>query len=160
MFDSKPVMTSSTEVELLTFRVGKLLCGVDIREVKEIKSQLTLTRAPHAAKYVLGVMNLRSDVITVLDLGRLLRITPPGATAGDRGVIVGFHGELIALAVNAVAEVHAVSTDNISPLPPNFRRKHDRAFLGVCSPAEELVFVLDFEEALKTRPAKLLARTV
>ena len=150
---SAVLTTQPTEqlVELLTFRVGKLLLGLDICRIKEINCRLQITRAPHALDYVLGVMNLRSDVICVLDFGRLLGLGTDSASLSTRGVIATHEGELIALAVDEIADVVTMPVSELEPLPTNFRRGDERCFQGVHVHQDELIFVLDLSEVLRKR---------
>ncbi|MEJ2656156.1 MAG: chemotaxis protein CheW, partial [Desulfobacterales bacterium] len=59
-------------VELATFFVGEALCGMDILKVQEINKLIEMTRVPQAPEYVLGILNLRGEIVTVIDLGKKL----------------------------------------------------------------------------------------
>lgn len=141
--------TAQREVELVTFQCGGLICGIDIREVKEINSCLAVTRAPHARPYVLGAVSLRGDVITVVDLARLLEL-PASQTRSSSSVIVNVEGQWVALAVEAVLDVVSVHPNDIAPLPPNFRGGQERIFSGVIQREKDLLITLDV-----TRPFQL-----
>lgn len=141
-----PSNTITPDLELLTFRIGNMLMGIDIHHVKEINCHLQVTRAPHSDEYVLGVMNLRSDVITVLDFGKLLRLGSCRHAA--QSVIVNHDGELVALAVDRVEDVITMAPSDIAPLPPNFRHQDQRAFRGVYRLEAELVLLLDLATIL------------
>ena len=147
-----PIATKTQDLELLTFRIGNMLIGVDIHHVKEINCHLQVTRAPHAEGYVLGVMNLRSDVITVLDFGKLLQLS--SSRQGSQSVIVTYDGELIALAVDRVEDVITMAPTDIAPLPPNFRHMEKRVFQGVYRLESELVLLLDLAEILPAKPVR------
>ncbi|NLW81927.1 MAG: chemotaxis protein CheW, partial [Desulfovibrionales bacterium] len=59
-------------VQLACFFIGSALCGIDINAIQEMNRQLEMTRVPQAPAYVLGIMNLRGRIVTIIDLGRKL----------------------------------------------------------------------------------------
>ena len=65
---------SAGEVEFVTFYVGDLLIGVDIHNVEEINRQVDVTPVPQSPHHVRGVINLRGEVVTVVDLGKVLEM--------------------------------------------------------------------------------------
>ncbi len=58
------------EVKLATFYIGKTLCGLDILRVQEINKVCTMTAVPQAPCYVNGVLNLRGQIVTIMDLAK------------------------------------------------------------------------------------------
>ena len=66
---------AATELQFTTFYVGDILLGVDIQQVQEINRQLSVTDVPHSKDYVRGVINLRGDVATVIDLRTILGLS-------------------------------------------------------------------------------------
>lgn len=65
-------MNDKKIVELATFYVGNALCGMDILKVQEINKLMQMTKVPQAPEYVLGILNLRGQIVTILDLGKKL----------------------------------------------------------------------------------------
>ena len=72
---------SELMIQLVTFNVGDCILGVEIEHVQEINHQLDLTPVPGAPDSIRGVINLRGDVVTVLDLHRLLGLPPAAPLA-------------------------------------------------------------------------------
>ncbi|MDA8133180.1 MAG: chemotaxis protein CheW, partial [Desulfobacteraceae bacterium] len=60
----------STDIELALFQIGDMLCGLDTRHVQEINHNFEITPVHRAPDYVRGVINLRGEIITVIDLHR------------------------------------------------------------------------------------------
>jgi purine-binding chemotaxis protein CheW len=60
--------TGNRTMELATFYVGDSLCGMDILKVQEINKLLEMTKVPLAPEYVKGILNLRGQIVTVIDL--------------------------------------------------------------------------------------------
>ncbi len=141
--------TSNKEVEFASFYVSDLLIGVDILQVQEINRQLTLTNVPHAETYVRGVVNLRGEVITVVDLRTILGLTPSEITTDSRNVVVNIGDEKIGLLADKVAEVVCTTWDKIDPTPANIGGVEGRFFKGVRRLEKELLVILDVEEILQ-----------
>lgn len=146
----EPSLVGPQELELVTFRVGKMTFGIEIHHVKEINSHLAPTRAPHAPRAVLGVMNLRGDVITVVDLATLLQLPQRGQPSRSKGVIVSVGGELVAVAVDQVEDVVTLERHELHPLPPNFRHGDSRVYQGVYQAEHGLVVLLNIDEAMES----------
>lgn len=144
---------ATKELELTTFYVGDLLLGVDIHQVEEINRQLNMTPAPHTPETVRGVVNLRGEVVTVLDLRRALGLEPTIITEDSRNVIVNSRGERVGLLVDRIADVVIAATDQIEPPPANVNGIDGRFFTGVYKLESELVIILDVEEALSSEGA-------
>ncbi|NLE57820.1 MAG: chemotaxis protein CheW, partial [Planctomycetes bacterium] len=136
------------ELELTTFYVDELLLGLDIHQVEEINRQLNMTPAPHTPDTVRGVVNLRGEVVTVLDLRRALGLEPTIIGAHSRNVIVNSRGERIGLLVDRIADVVIAATDQIESPPANVNGIDGRFFTGVYKLESELVVILDIEQVV------------
>ncbi len=144
-----PTLAGTTEIlELATFYVGDLLVGADIRQVEEINRQMDFTPLPHVPPFVLGVLNLRGNVVTVVDLRTILGIQPDHQSRRSHNVIIRFEGERIGLAVDRIADVVRTTADAIDELPANFDAMDTRFLQGVYAMENELLLVLNVQEAL------------
>jgi len=143
-------LVSGQEIEFATFYVGRVLLGIDIRKTEEINRQLDLTPVPHAPAWVRGVVNLRGEVVTVLDLRTILGFEPAALTVASRNVIVRTDSEQVGLLVDRVADVVTVPVDEIEPPPANVNGVDGRFFNGVCKLESALLVVLDVQAVLTT----------
>lgn len=134
--------------EYVSFYVGELLLGVDIIRVDEINRHLDVTPVPHAPPFVKGVLNLRGEVVTVVDLRMILGMPPSLSDRTTRTVIVRSKGEQIGLLVDRIADVIGTRLDEIDPVPPNLRGTDSRFFVGVYKLEKELLVILDVDAAL------------
>lgn len=139
---------STTELEYATFYVGTILLGVDIRQMEEINRNLDLTSVPQAARCVRGVVNLRGEVVTVVDLRTILGMEPAEITAGNRNVVVRSRGEQVGLLIDRVADVVRIKAAEIEAPPANVNGVEGRFFTGVCKLEKELLVILDVDAAL------------
>lgn len=140
--------TTTTDLELATFHVGDVLIGIDICNVREINRNLELTRVPQAANGVRGVINLRGDVVTVLDLRVMLDLEPQDVTRRSRNIVITSEDEHIGLLVDSVSDVIAVDSSRLDPPPGNLNGLDDRFFSHVIRLETELLLVLDTAELL------------
>lgn len=143
-----PPNTRSESLQLATFYVADMCLALDIGTIQEIIRDTKVTRVPHAPPQVRGVINLRGEVTTVIDLRQVLGLTPLEATANTQTLIVRSQGEPIGLIVDQVGDICAVETNAIVPPPPNVDSVDGRFFQGVCQRKTEIILVLDLEEAL------------
>ena len=113
-------MIAGTETDttrlFCTFRLEGHLFGVDILEVKEVTTELTCTRIPHAPDEVFGLVNIRGHIQLVLDLRRLLGM-PPLSRAGDRRFVLfkPIAGNSFGVMVDAISDIYTLPIDQIEP---------------------------------------------
>lgn len=134
---------SPTSLELIAFRVGGRLFGMEINQVKEINCSLRMSQVPVASKFVRGVINLRGEVVSVLGLGKMLGIPADESDRGAKYVIIDAREERIAFQVESFEDVAAISTADLLPLPENFPFDRPDVFRGVYPLSDELLLVLD-----------------
>jgi purine-binding chemotaxis protein CheW len=100
-------------LRLLLFAVGGTVYGCDIGSVREIVPIRQATRLPGAPSYVLGLINLRGAIVTVIDLAARLA----GSTVATHGsVVLAEHGNKhVGIAVDEVRDVEVLSPDRFEP---------------------------------------------
>lgn len=140
--------TRSGVVEFSTFYAGEMLLGIDIRKIDEINRQTDLTVVPQAPACICGVVNLRGEVVTVLDLRTVLGLERSALTKATRNVVVRHRGEQVGLLVDRVADVVRVAMDEVEPPPPNLNGLDGRCFDGVYKLDEALLVLLNTEAVL------------
>ncbi|WP_045216920.1 chemotaxis protein CheW [Desulfonatronovibrio magnus] len=136
--------------QISCFYVGEALCGIDIGFVQEINKQVLLTSVPHSPDYVVGIMNLRGKIVTIIDLGKKLGIESTANITDDtRIIIVNSKQEFIGFLVNKVTDVVVADRENVSPAPSNIKGVKGKFFQGVYKYKNKLVAILDVEEVLE-----------
>jgi len=136
-------------LELATFYVGKALCGIDILNIQEINKHFEVTTVPQAADYVVGVLNLRGRIVTILDLGKKLGLSQIEEDKNNRNIIVRSQDEHIGLMVDSISDVVTADTDRIESSPSNINGLKGKYFQGVLKTETSLIGILDIEEVLK-----------
>lgn len=147
---STATRSTNSEMQFATFQVGELLLGIDIHQVQEINRNLQLTPVPHAPEAIRGVINLRGEVVTVVDLRRVLGLSPTEFSRSTRNVIIKHAGEQISLLVDRVADVITCQSDDIDPLPENLGSFDGCYFRGVFKLDQGLLIVLNVNETLQS----------
>ena len=137
-------VTDASE-QYLTFMLAGEEYGVDILRVQEIKGWDKVTRIPHTADYVLGVINLRGAVVPILDLRRRFGLATIdfGPTTVVIVVRVGTgRGErTVGMVVDAVSEVYNVDTADTKP-PPDVCGSVETIFVKALATVEEKMLIL------------------
>ena len=135
-------------VQLSCFFVGSALCGIGINVIQEMNKQMEMTKVPQAPEYVLGIMNLRGRIVTIIDLGRKLGLAPSKMTENSRIIIVNSRDENIGLLVDRITDVVTAKWEEVEPTPSNIKGVKGKYFQGVFKAAKDLVAILDVEEVL------------
>lgn len=145
-----PTNADKTERQYVTFNVDSLLLGVDIRKVQEINRQLSVTKVPQAPSCVCGVINLRGEVTTVVDLRAILGLDGGQSLQASRNLIVSSDGESIGLLVDSISDIISLRSDEIHHPPSNIRGVRGTFFEGVHTLQSEILVLLNVEEVLSS----------
>lgn len=135
-------------VQIVTFRVGQELYGLDIASVREIDRMHPVTKVPRALPFVEGVIHLREMIIPVIDLSK--RFGQP-AIAPDRQtriIIAHLARQSVGLVVSQVIEVVSVPAGSVGPAPPLTFDRTQRFVKGMTRVNETLVSILDLDRLL------------
>ena len=135
-------------VQLSCFYIGSALCGIDINIIQEMNKQMEMTRVPQAPPFVLGIMNLRGRLVTIIDLGRKLGLAPSKVTETSRIIIVNSRDENIGLLVDKITDVVTAKWEDVEPTPSNIKGVKGKYFKGVYKSAKDLIAILDVEDVL------------
>jgi len=140
--------TQSLIQQYATFYVGNLLLGIDISQVQEINRQLDVTHVPQAPKCVRGVINLRGEVTTVIDLRTILGLQQTEVTEESRNLILNYKDETLGFLVDRISDILALCSDEINPSPSNISGIQGKFFLGVHALESEILVLLNLEAVL------------
>ncbi len=136
--------------ELVTFYIGDALCGIDILRVQEIIRYSKITWVPQAPDYVLGIINMRGRIVTVLDIGKKLGLTPVKLNKSNRNIIIDTEDEHIGLVVDRIGDIVMIVSNNLEPAPSNISGLQGEFFKGVYKKQESLIGVFSVEKILKS----------
>ncbi|WP_028317994.1 chemotaxis protein CheW [Desulfobulbus elongatus] len=148
MAESNKEMKSTT-IELATFYVGHALCGMDILKVQEINKLMEMTKVPQAPDYMVGILNLRGQIVTIIDLGQKLGLGKVEISNESRNIIINAPGEHVGLLVSKISDVVMANPDRIEPAPANMSGIQGSFFTGVYKTENKLIGILDIKEVLR-----------
>ncbi len=143
----------------LTFHVGAEDYGIEIRHVTEIIGIQKITLVPDLPEFIMGVINLRGQVIPVMDVRCRFRM--PAREYDERTciIVVQVSGRAIGLVVDQVNEVADITEAQIEP-PPQVRTTCDDSYLqGMGKLGEEVKILLDIGRLLGNEASDLLEET-
>jgi len=109
------------EAKVVVFRVGKEEYAVSISAVQEVGPWAQPTPVPEAPPMVEGVINLRGEIIPVIDLGRLFRINRLKELADSKTIVMEVDGHRAGFVVDEVTEVQTVLPGSVAPPSPVLR---------------------------------------
>lgn len=148
MIRSTATNISTGSVELATFYVGEALCGMDILKIQEINKLMEMTIVPQAPNYVMGILNLRGQIVTIIDLGKRLGLSSITIDDFSRNIIVNSQHEHIGLLVSKIGDVIAADWDKVESPPANIGGIQGAFFKGVFKTENHLIGILDSEKVL------------
>jgi len=141
--------TTKNIIELATFYVGRALCGMDILKVQEINKLMEMTKVPQAPDYMVGILNLRGQIVTIIDLGQKLGLGNVELSNESRNIIVNTPGEHVGLLVSSISDVIMADPDKIEPAPANMNGIQGTFFTGVYKTENRLIGILNIKEVLR-----------
>ena len=138
--------------QLITFQIGEQFLGVDIMAIREIRAWSPSTLLPHVPDYVRGVINLRGNVLPVIDLAARLGWGLTEPTGRHVIIVVRIAEQLHGLIVDAVNDIVTVN-DEAMQGPPSLSTDSASAFLkGLVAVEDRMVMVLSLDNlAAETR---------
>ncbi len=131
MAQASKIKTGNNMVELATFYVGEALCGMDILKIQEINKLMEMTEVPQSQEYVMGILNLRGQIVTIIDLGKKLGLSSTQKNNGVRNIIVNANGEYVGLLVERISDVEHAALDKVEHAPANIGGVQGKYFTGV-----------------------------
>jgi purine-binding chemotaxis protein CheW len=138
--------------QFLTFFCADEEFGVDILRVREIKGWTGVTQVPEAPSHVLGIMNLRGDIVPVIDLRTrfgLERRKPDASTVLIVVSVTTPRGEsTVGVCVDGVSDVHGFEAESIKPSPDLGARDTNGYVHGVVSRDAKILMLLDIDKVI------------
>lgn len=133
--------------QFCTFYLDKLLFGVELKGVQEVIRSLDMTNVPLAPGMVSGLINLRGQIVTAVNLRLRLALEPaqPGVLAMN--VVVRSEDGAVSLLVDEIGDVVEVEESSFEAPPETLRGSVRAMILGVHKLDERLMHVLDIEKA-------------
>jgi purine-binding chemotaxis protein CheW len=138
----------TTQRQFCTFHLDQLFCGVEVQRVQEIVRSQTITRVPLASRMVRGLINLRGQIVTAIDLRRRLGLGDRPAGKGALNVVVRTEEGLLSLLVDKIGDVLAIDENAFERLPETMRESTRELLRGVYKFEDRLLLILDLDRVV------------
>ena len=144
---------SATDFKMVTFTLAGKDYAIDIMKVKEIAKANRFTYVPNTAPFVLGVYNLRGDIIPIIDLRLFFNIEVPESKSADLEnlIIVTIEEQTFGVVVDSIEKVVAIHSSTIQPPHPLFGDINIKYIYGVVESNNRLYILLDIDRIFGTK---------
>jgi len=134
--------------QFLTFAIGDEDYGVEIAYVKEIIKMLSITKVPEMPSYIEGIINLRGDLIGVLDVRTRFGMPTKEYDEETCIIVMSYSEYTLGIIVDAVQETAIIPEENISP-PPSAKLSYANQFIrNIGKVGDQVKLLLDVERFL------------
>ena len=139
---------STGTMQLVSFHLADETFGVEITKVREINLMCEITQVPQSPPYVKGLINLRSNVIPVVDLRSLFGLPENELNSESRIMVMQVGSRIIGIIVDGVDEVLRISKKEIAPPPPTVTGLEQDYLMGIVRLESKLLILLDIDKVL------------
>jgi purine-binding chemotaxis protein CheW len=136
-------------MQFTTFYVGDDLFGVDTKQVQEILHYQKITPVSLVSEYVRGLLNLRGQIVTVIDLRNLFGLSPVDDETFRMFLVVKADEEPICLLVDQMHTIVNVQSDQLLPPPGSVQNVTAKYIRKVCQVEDDLLLILDLERVME-----------
>ncbi|GHG69619.1 chemotaxis protein CheW [Alishewanella longhuensis] len=135
-------------LQWVTFRLQEETYGINVMQVQEVLRYSEIAPVPGSPDYVLGIINLRGNVVTVIDTRARFGLPPAEVTDNTRVVIIEAEKQVIGILVDSVAEVVYLKQSEIDVAPNVGTDESARFIQGVANREGELLILVDLNKLL------------
>ena len=135
-------------LQWVTFRLDNETYGVNVMQVQEVLRYSEIAPVPGAPSYVLGIINLRGNVVTVIDTRQRFGLPPAEVGDNTRVVIIEVDKQVIGILVDSVAEVVYLRQSEIETAPNVGNTDAAKFIQGVCNKNGELLILVELEKMM------------
>jgi two-component system, chemotaxis family, chemotaxis protein CheV len=146
MEDKKGILLESgtNELEIVEYQIGDNRFGINVIKVKEILNVIPVTKIPHGHHYIEGIIQLRGEVLPVVDLAKAVGFPPSNSPQTDKYIVCEFNKLKIIFHVHGVSQIHRISWDKIEK-PNDMFQGLEAQVIGVIKRDEDMVLLIDYE---------------
>ncbi|MBL9210715.1 MAG: chemotaxis protein CheW [Opitutaceae bacterium] len=148
----------SETTQYATFYLDGLFLGVEVQQVQEVIRFQPMTPVPLAPAIVQGLINLRGQIVTAIDLRRRLSLPPRTGERRPMNVVVRSEDGAVSLLVDEIGDVVEVHEEDCERPPETLPPSARELITGVCKLRDRLLLILDTERAVNL-PAAVVPAT-
>ncbi|MGM9968515.1 MAG: chemotaxis protein [Rummeliibacillus sp.] len=149
MNENKGILLESgtNELEIVEFEVGSNKFGINVIKVKEIIQPIPVTFIPHAHPHVEGIIQLRGEVLPVVDMKKVLGLVNTAYSEQQKYIVAEFNRQRVVFHVDNVTQIHRFSWDQIDK-PTEIYQGGNSQVIGVIKRDDFMLLLLDFEKIM------------
>ncbi|MFO7955098.1 chemotaxis protein CheW [Thioalkalivibrio sp.] len=141
-------MAKADTAPYVTFSLAEETYAIDVLQVQEVLKVTEIAPVPGVPDYILGIINLRGNVVTVIDARRRMGLDDRESDEASRIVIIDVDNQNVGILVDSVSEVVRISPDAVEPAPEVGNDDSSRFIQGVTSTEEGLTILVDLNKLL------------
>lgn len=134
--------------QVCTFFVDQQMFGVDVKSVQEVIRYQEMTDVPLAPDSVVGLINLRGQIVTAIDLRRRLGVSARPADQLPMNIVIRNDEGAISLLVDHIGDVQEIDEENFEAPPETLRGEAGELIRGAYKMKDRLLLILDTERAM------------
>lgn len=137
--------SGTNELEIVEFGIGKNKFGINVIKVKEIINPVHITLVPHSHPNVEGIIELRGEVLPVVNVANALGFPASATPEQDKFIVAEFNQQKVVFHVHTVTQIHRISWSQIEK-PSDMYQGLESQIIGVIKLHSEMILLLDFEK--------------
>jgi purine-binding chemotaxis protein CheW len=134
--------------QFVTFILMEEVYGINVMQVQEVLRVTEIAPVPGAPSYVLGIVNLRGNVVTVIDTRKRFGLPSVEVSDNSRIIVIESEKQVVGILVDAVAEVVELREDEIDAAPNVGTEESSRYIQGVATQEGRLLILVDLNKLL------------
>lgn len=139
--------SGTNELEIVEFEVNGNKYGINVIKVREIILPVPVTFIPHSHPHVEGIIELRGEILPVIDMMRVLGFENSQPKENDKFIVTEFNRQKAVFRVNNVSKIHRISWQSIEK-PSEIYQGKSSEIIGVIKMNGEMLLLLDFEKIM------------
>lgn len=139
--------SGTNELEIVEFEVADNKFGINVIKVKEIIQPIPVTFIPHVHPHVEGIIQLRGEVLPVVDMLKVLGLNHLQHGPQQKYIVAEFNKQRVVFHVDNVTQIHRISWNQIEK-PSDMYQGGVSQVIGVIKYNEEMILLLDFEKIM------------
>lgn len=137
--------------QYVIFKLGSEEYGVDIMRVKEISEFKESTKVPNSPYFVDGIINLRGEIIPIINLKKRFNIESEGINSDTRIIVINLNEKNVGFVVDEASQVLRINDEDIDPAPEIIAGVDRQYINGVGKIDDKIVILLDLEKILSDK---------
>ncbi|WP_203362153.1 chemotaxis protein [Bacillus sp. REN10] len=139
--------SGTNELEIVEFEVQNNKYGINVIKVKEIIQPLPITFIPHSHEHIEGVIQLRGEVLPVINMAKVLGVPVVQDASTDKYIVTEFNKQKAVFHVQNVTRIHRISWEDIEK-PSDMYQGGNNQVIGVVKINDQMILLLDFEKII------------